>query len=611
MNPLCSTLPNLELFKTQSLRFRCFLANSKMSSSRHAISDTRRDKSRHDRKRHSKHDKTRDRVRDKLERHKHRRIKRKSQKTTLNFEKFVEYVETRNHYYVVSVIVDSASGCVKFIECRTPIRQKTFFVYISPKYVMKAPDEKLVRMKITYLKDEAPSKRNREFIESVRGRTVKCDMLIIASDMVYFVTQGTDSIDTRCFTVGDAEDEIEEPVKVNKIQKITDHIKKIASSLGVERVGSSKVPKIEDFEDISSEEDIVVQDADNEPYDPVKSTINTDVGGIIVGKDDKGKIVETLVTEKPLELPSDLPKKLKRSEVEEDESEDLLSEDIDIEEDFEDGVPTPKSSPVPSVPSEIPTSECALVPVSTQPPASTPTSPTVTQPVTTSPATTQPVITTQPVTTSPATTQPVAPTSSKSDNFDESSEELSSSEDESDIDEDNEIPDIEDEGIVLGMAYIVIDVTFFFSKIDSYETELAEYYTEIEENEQSMRKTKVERIIQLADGVRDKVTRWFATQSTKEASVKTGITALSVAILQISSIKQRIESNPAKYRSDVIQEITSLDELYTSSREMVREQTVKLLKIRDLIENVLYESTEILEKSTCTFHDYLSSDDES
>lgn len=585
-----------------------------MSSSHHAISDTRRDKSRHDRKRHSKHNKTRDRVRDKLEKHKQRRIKRKSQKTDLGFEKFVSYVETRNHYYVVSVIVDSASGHVKFIECRTPIRQKTFFVYISPKYVMKAPDEKLVRMKITYLKDELPSKRNREFIESVRGRTVKCDMLIIASNMVYFVTQGTDSIDTRCFGVGDIDDEIEEPVKVNKIQKITDHIKKIASSLGVERVGSSKVPKIEDFEASEDEEDIVIQDADNEPYDPVKSTINTDVGGIIVGKDEKGKIVETLVTEKPLELPTDLPKKLKKVEIEEDESEDLLSEDIDIEEDFEDGVPTPtvpNSSPVPSVSPESTT---------TQPPTSD--SSQLVPPVSVPSQTPAPQIPSQLSTSSqtPTTLTPVpiplvtssvnSSTPKVKDDFDEESSEEELSSNESDIDEDNEIPDIEEEGIVLGMAYIVVDVTIFFSKIDVYETELAEYYTEIEENEQSMRKTKVERIIQLADGVRDKVTKWFATQSAKEASVKTGITALSVAILQISSIKQRIENNPAKYRSDVIQEITSLDELYSSSREMVREQTVKLLKIRDLIENVLYESTEILEKSTCTFHDYLSSDDD-
>jgi hypothetical protein len=432
-------------------------------------------------------------------------------------------------------------------------------------------------------------------------------MLVIASDMVYFVTEAAENQppDIRCFTVGDNEDDEPEEKEVNKFKKITDSIKKIANSIGVDRPSSKpKVTTVEDFEEDEEDEDedgdIEILERDGEPYDPVKSAVNTGVGEVMVSKDHStGKIVETLVTpSKPLEASGELPKKPKaqvqdKPEVtqaagvavppvaaqaqpatsqiaeakEEEDAEDIGDIGDDLLENFE----APKVVAQPQIPAPVVT------------PAQLP----------------------------PMPHLPTPPIVKKSSEFssDEDDEESFSS-DESDIDEDNEVPDIEEEGIVLGMAYIVIDIHMFFLKIEVYENELADYYVELEENEQSVRKGKVDHITELADTIRDKVTGWFERQTAKESSIKADIASLSVAILQITSIKQRIEQNPNKYRSDIIQEITKLDELYASSRDMVREQTVKLLKVRDLIENVLYESTEILEKSANSFKDYLSSDED-
>lgn len=570
----------------------------------------------------SRMNRDRDRVKKGLEKHKHRRIKRKAQKHTLHFSKFVEHVETRHHYYVVSVIVDSASNTVKFIECRTPIRQKTFFVYISPKYIMKPPEDDLVRLRIRYLKDETPSLRNKEFIASVRGKTVKSDMLVIASDMVYFVTEQDGMIDIRCFGVGDIEeDEPEVPKKENKIRKITDDIKKIAMTLGVDRPSTKHLPvvSVEDLEE-SAEDDIDIIDADDEPYDPVKSAMNTAVGGVIIHKDETGKITETVVEPtKPLETPTELPKKpkLQRNAPEEDDKEGEEDEILDDEPLSGDDIDIPEPQSTELQTAEPPSSQDQppSPPEQSQPlPSDHPTSPQEPLPIAApiqsiQSSQVQSRTKVQPVVSNAPNTPNTPNVSNVSNDYSESDESDIDESDESDIDEDNEIPDIEEEGIVLGMTYIVIEVHLFFLKIGDYEMELAESYAEIEENEQSMRKTKVERIISLADGVRDRVTSWFEKQSAKEATIKASITSLSVAILQITSIKQRIENNPQKYRSNVVQEISRLDELYASSRELVRDQTVKLLKIRDIIENVLYESTDILEKSTNAFHDYLSDDE--
>lgn len=553
-----------------------------------------------------------------LEKHRIKKIKRKNKKIVLEYEKFIEYVEKRHHYYVISVIVDAKTELVKFIECRTPIRQKTFFVYINPKYVMKAPEEKNIRMRVTYLKDESPTPRNKEFIESIRGRTVRCDMLIIASDMVYFVTETSESQppDIRCFSVGDDDEEEVEEVKPNKFKKITDSIKKIADSLGVDRPSNKPKKQIETLEsEEDEEEDIDIVEDDGEPYDPVKSTMKATVGEVIVSKDPSGKIIETMV--EPSKLPdihSELPKKpktVKKNLTEEedivDEDEDLLSDDIELVENVKED--KPQTNPVETV--STPTPQPQATPV----PQVTPNPPAVQEPYQSNPEialSTVPVAApaVQAVVTAPVSSiTPVVQPAKKNFDSDDSESLSSEDEDESDIDEDNEMPDIEEEGIVLGMAYIVVDIHMFFLKIENYENELADYYVEIEENEQSVRKGRVERITYLAENIRTKVTEWFDRQTEKEASIKVDISSLSVAILQITSIKRRIEQNPTKYRSDIIQEITKLDELYASSREMVREQTVKLLKIRDIIENVLYECTEVLEKASSSFHEYLSDEE--
>lgn len=584
---------------------------------------------------HSSKSRDKSRVGEFLQKHKHRRIQRKKQKHVLKFEKFVEHVETRHHYYVVSVIVDSKTDTVKFIECRTPIRQKTFFVYINPKYLMKAPDEKLIRMRITYLKDEQPTQRNKEFIQSIRGRTVNCDMLIIASEMVYFVTESADAPpDIRCFSVGDLDDESEEEEEVNKYKKINDDIKKIASSLGISGSSSNGTPantsgvSVEELEEHTSDEDVDIRDPDDEPYDPVKSAISASVGEIVTHKDPvTGKIVEkTVPPPKPRELPVDLPKKPhtpgKTSDdkgengekggngeheiKKEGEHEIKNEEDIDIElGELSEGGETGDEKPAAAdVEADLVKEGFEVMPVQTggQAESGQPTSSVnpLPQPI--------PLPNPQAITQTNPQTNPQASHSEHrySDSESEESEEEELSED---VDEDNEIPDIEEEGIVLGMAYVVADIHMFLLKIDAYEEELSEYYVYLEENEQSMRKTKVERISYLADHIQQKVVRWFEKQTEKEATIKTDIMSLSVAILKITAIKQRIEQNPTKFRSDVIQEVTRLDELYASSREMVRENTVKLLKVRDLIENVLYESTDVLERSANSFRDYISDEE--
>ena len=69
----------------------------------------------------------------------------RERKISISFSGFVEHVEIKRHYKVVSVIVDTSSNLVKFIECKTPARQKTFYVFITKNYIMKAPDDKYIK----------------------------------------------------------------------------------------------------------------------------------------------------------------------------------------------------------------------------------------------------------------------------------------------------------------------------------------------------------------------------------------------------------------------------------------------------------------------------------
>ncbi len=479
------------------------------------------------------------------------RRRHSNQKVTIAFGKFVEFVQIRHHYYVISAIVEHKTNTVRFIECKTPLRQKSFFVYINPDYIMKAPEEKYVKMRVRYLPDETPSKRRGEFLLSMKGKNIKGDLLFIASDMIYM---SMDDNLVRCFSVVGEEgsDVEEEPSQVVKVKK---SLKSIMGRLGIS--SKTSVP----------DEELEFEDEDGEPYDKTKSIMNATTGTIVDIVIPEDAPVEEIVQPpiKPLEDPLEPVEDIVTEE-------DLNTEDIVTEGD---------------------------------------------EPVTEEPVTEgdNPVTEgDEPVTEGDisVTEEPVDEhVEDLDEDLDEDSDEDTSS---SDLDEgsdyDNELPDIEREAVVLGMVFILTDIRVFFTKIESFENELIEYHMLLDENENSMRHGRLEDISRIASDLASRSKECITNLIQKEADVKASVASMSAMILRIGAIKDSIEKNPTKYRSDIISEVEELSKLYASSREEVNRYNIRLLKIRDTIDDMLYNFLTHLEDAemVCRKYDYVGDD---
>ena len=88
---------------------------------------------------------------------------------------------TKYNYVLVSFYVDDNGSC-KFIECRTPTKQKTFMIYIPSKFNMIIKDESVNSVKIKNV-DNATQKQTDYLINS-KGPMLDIDIIYVSSKSV-------------------------------------------------------------------------------------------------------------------------------------------------------------------------------------------------------------------------------------------------------------------------------------------------------------------------------------------------------------------------------------------------------------------------------------------
>nr|QBK86583.1 MAG: uncharacterized protein LCMAC102_03780 [Marseillevirus LCMAC102] len=185
---------------------------------------------------------------------------------------------------------------IRFLECKTPKQQKTFLVYLPPKYTMCLNEKSLLnRFNITPT-NLPPSPRQIQFMLDMKGPLLECDLLIISSQMVCMYRN---SGDTECYLIGDEnEDEKSkepEDEKSKEIDEITQLEQKTIKVLQKVKPGA-KLPQIPlqdstegQSKDSTEEEtegqskdtsendniDLVFEDDSGEVFDEVRHTLNT------------------------------------------------------------------------------------------------------------------------------------------------------------------------------------------------------------------------------------------------------------------------------------------------------------------------------------------------
>ncbi len=209
----------------------------------------------------------------------------------------------RHKYILVAAYCEEAN--IRFLECRTPKQQKTFIVYLPPKYTMYLSEKYLLNRFNVTPTNLPPSPRQIQFMSDMKGPLLECDLLTISSQMVCMYRN---SGDTECYLIVDENEDKSSETEDEEIDEITQLEQKTVKVLQKVKPGAQlpKIPIHEETEGLtegrqneetecqsegqtndntegqSTEEtdghdkiELVFEDDNGEVFDEVRHTLNT------------------------------------------------------------------------------------------------------------------------------------------------------------------------------------------------------------------------------------------------------------------------------------------------------------------------------------------------
>jgi len=149
----------------------------------------------------------------------------------------------------------------------------------------------------------------------------------------------------------------------------------------------------------------------------------------------------------------------------------------------------------------------------------------------------------------------------------------------SDAPRDNSLPELEDEDIESGMIYVLVDIKDFFGKAAFLESELVSLYDSIDENEVELRRSRVDTINELSIRVKTLVEDKLKEIENEERKIRIQVSKLSTLLLATERVQLKTPiMDPRR---------AEIDKAHYSTRLMIHEMNVELLRLRDKINNIL------------------------
>lgn len=199
-------------------------------------------------------------------------------KVKLDFSKFQRLTDGKG-YILGTAYVDR--GSIRFLECRTPIQQKTFIIHVPERYSLIPSDLKIIEITPS---EEIPSARQIEHIISIRGDTLTCDLASILSTGICSCVSGQPakkysiiSLEGEDADIELMEDDEQVVRKKDKIDRAVDVLRKIDPDLIV-----PPIPLEEEEAQISDNDtiELVFEDDDGNEVDDVTEAFKLSLAGL-------------------------------------------------------------------------------------------------------------------------------------------------------------------------------------------------------------------------------------------------------------------------------------------------------------------------------------------
>lgn len=141
-------------------------------------------------------------------------------------------------------------------------------------------------------------------------------------------------------------------------------------------------------------------------------------------------------------------------------------------------------------------------------------------------------------------------------------------------------PQLGESDIFLGIVYVAINISTFYSQIQKYERTLTRLNGVLEENELEMRKRRFLDIEIKHKEAGTILRERFDLLIKEEEELRRQQIRLSVVLIQVNIMKQKIENNRSE---ETLDKISQIENIYNTTRETIHELNMDLLHLRDQI----------------------------
>ena len=517
---------------------------------------------------------------------------------SLSLPKFIGLLSTHSYFLVAVYCVGQE---IRFVEVRTPIFQKTFLIYIAPKYRMLYSTENYKRLA---LKDGLPTNaRQVAFLTEIKGQMLDCDLIALSSS---YLTILRNNGDVATYKIGGPDDFLESDLfadadldlnvegEGDAVDRLLKDTKKVMASVDVELSDDSDDGSITDEgsdidSGVSDGEVLTATELKEMEVIPVKkSKAATDV----VFADEEGEeVVPELIenecepeiekvptankprkSERTVSLYSDDPKTTVGSRVMDDSeggegktdssltSSPLSSDEGSLDDEDDDETPyfDEELSDFGSSSSE---DEVDRGPLSQK--SKHRNEPDSDDDDETAIDEDAPIVPLLSSVSHPAPKKKIRTT-------------------------DNALPaNIEEADLAIGIVYVAIDLTTFYEKVKKgkgdLESVVMNYYNTLDDNESESRDGRTLKIAELSIRLAEKVKTNMDLCKKEELELKTSLLRLSHSLTKINALRAKIDTNPTKYLKDK----PEIDRLYTQTRTALFEINVDILRVRDAANEML------------------------
>jgi hypothetical protein len=139
---------------------------------------------------------------------------------------------------------------------------------------------------------------------------------------------------------------------------------------------------------------------------------------------------------------------------------------------------------------------------------------------------------------------------------------------------DNSLPaNLADDNIIIGMAYISIDINYFFRNVKTIETYILELYNQLYENEYERRMCKIDTINDLCKSLQKKFKETIDKANSEEQKLNSDIARLTNILISGDKVL-----NKPNQKADIK---TNIEKLHSETHKTISDINIEILRLKD------------------------------